>query len=190
MGYFYNFMPGDSKISSKWSAGMVKREANKHEEEHGSKPIQQVGAYCDRTRSRYGFLISDKELTVIELRRDPIGPGIAATATRSRAAAAAAAVSTADHHRVTSVGSVNTGIASLSLSTGGREVSTPGSAREPSASISARVPSASSYRNTDLGDAVHMRYKVISWDAKGEGQLTVRLALFAWHYWRHMGMGK
>ena len=192
MGYFYNFMPGDSKISSKWSAGMVKREANKDAEEHGAKPIQQVGAYCDKTRSRYGFLISDKELTVIELRRDPIGPGIAATATRSRAAAAAATAMapTADHHRVTSIGSVSTGIASLSLSTGGREVSTPGSVREPSASISARVPSTSSYRNTDLGDAVHMRYKVISWDAKGEGQLTVRLALFCLSLLAGYGNGK
>lgn len=47
-------------------------------------PLQQVARYCDKARARYGFLISDQELVVLEFCKDAIEPGIAATRSRRR----------------------------------------------------------------------------------------------------------
>ena len=162
-GYFYNFMPGDSKISSKWKSTTGMRERRKTDmEELNELPIQQVATYCDRSLSRYGFVISDAELVVFELRKDPIGPGIAATRPQRTPAVQRQRGPPEQHQRVVSMESIGSSMAVLSI-TG---VST------------GTGLSAASYQPNAIDDPVHMRYKVIPWDANGKGKLTVRLALF------------
>jgi len=175
--YFYNFMPGDSKISSKWSADAMETDADDDLEEHHSLPVQQVGGYCDKARSRYGFVITDEDLVVIEFRRDPIGSGIAATSTRARVAAATAAAAagpTVQHHRGGSVETVRSSITVGSI----ESVRTRVSALTLSTTAQGQTFSSRLYENDDLGDPVHLRYMVIPWHAEGEGKLTVRSALF------------
>lgn len=176
VGYFHNFMPGDSKISSKWSADAMETDADNDLEEHHSLPVQQVGGYCDKSRSRYGFLITDQDLVVIEFRRDPIGPGIAGTSTRARVAPAADTPA-AQHHRGGSMETVKSSVTFASRASI-ETIRSRVTAMTLSTGAQWSASSSRPYEDDDLGDAVHLRYRTIPWDAEDNGKLTVRLALF------------
>lgn len=69
--------PGDTKISSKWHNTNLNSAAIA--EEPWILPIQQVASYADKTDTRYGFIITDRKLTVMVFRREVISAGIGAT---------------------------------------------------------------------------------------------------------------
>jgi len=66
----YNIVPGDTKLSYKWKSkeivpGII------HEAESIPRwlwPIMQVFTYCHKSGSRYGYIITDKELVVLRVR--------------------------------------------------------------------------------------------------------------------------
>lgn len=61
-----NILPGDTKLSSKWSSTSIT--IGKGEMTKDAKyPISQIYKYCCSTNSRYGYLITDKELVVVRI---------------------------------------------------------------------------------------------------------------------------
>ena len=70
---YRNILPGDSKLSSKWSIKLYEeyQAVAKYRE-----PLHQIFTYCERARARYGYLITQDELVVVRLSyRDKIVDG-------------------------------------------------------------------------------------------------------------------
>lgn len=42
-----------------------------------SCPVHQCVHYCFLSRTRYGFLITDKQLVILRVREEEVGPGLA-----------------------------------------------------------------------------------------------------------------
>ena len=55
-----NRVPGDTKVSSKWHTDLF--EKGRSERVEFLKPLSQVNYYAKRSKTRYGYVISDKEL--------------------------------------------------------------------------------------------------------------------------------
>ncbi|KAK2799474.1 hypothetical protein FQN50_008446 [Emmonsiellopsis sp. PD_5] len=73
-GAYMNCCPGDTKLSTKWRSG---EDTAKH---HYFWPYAQLINYCGKTwNTRYGYLISQRELVVLRISRAVIGSGIAQT---------------------------------------------------------------------------------------------------------------
>ncbi|KAL8661170.1 MAG: hypothetical protein Q9202_005827 [Teloschistes flavicans] len=64
-----NILPGETKLSSKWDRDKLPSGYDEHYSiaYRFYGPIQQIYTYCMRSNSRYGYLITDKELLVIRV---------------------------------------------------------------------------------------------------------------------------
>ena len=62
---FMNALPGDSKLSTKWSSS---GDPNSLE---FKKPFHQIFKYCDLAEVRYGYLLTPEELVVVRVSRKP-----------------------------------------------------------------------------------------------------------------------
>lgn len=61
-------LPGDTKLSSKWSSTQLPRGLRKREmAKNVSNPIGQIYRYCLRANARYGYLITDDELVAVRI---------------------------------------------------------------------------------------------------------------------------
>ena len=65
-----NILPGDTKVSKKWSSrdivpGLVQSE---HMSGDWLRPLNQLYTYCVKANARYGYIITDQELVVIRIR--------------------------------------------------------------------------------------------------------------------------
>ncbi|KAK3358062.1 hypothetical protein B0T25DRAFT_499810 [Lasiosphaeria hispida] len=75
-GKYYNLLPGDTKISSKWSPSLyTERRARGNQWEW---PVRQVLTYASSLDVRYGYLITDKHLVVFQFAREAVGSGLSA----------------------------------------------------------------------------------------------------------------
>ena len=65
-----SLLPGDSKLSSKWSSSEIEIGiVNYRWGKRGSlSPLRQIYTYCLKHNRRYGYLITDRELVVIRIR--------------------------------------------------------------------------------------------------------------------------
>ena len=65
-----NVLPGDTKLSYKWSSADITLGPTKIHPKNADwlRPLTQVFSYCVRSDSRYGYLITDKELVVLRIR--------------------------------------------------------------------------------------------------------------------------
>ncbi|KAK2793057.1 hypothetical protein FQN52_002205 [Onygenales sp. PD_12] len=73
-GAYMNCCPGATKLSTNWQSGKETAKA------HYFWPYAQLINYCRRTwNTRYGYLISQRELVVLRISRTVIGSGIAPT---------------------------------------------------------------------------------------------------------------
>lgn len=76
-----NILPGDTKMEGKWSSRSIEvgTVAEAHMDNDWIEPIKQVYTYCLRAKSRYGYIITEKELVVVRIRPatagDFISPG-------------------------------------------------------------------------------------------------------------------
>ncbi len=61
-----NILPGDTKLSSKWSSTKISADQGEMNDDD-QYPISQIYRYCCNTNSRYGYLITDKELVVVRI---------------------------------------------------------------------------------------------------------------------------
>jgi hypothetical protein len=156
-GYFNaNWLPGDSKISTKWGPDPNQFSTaieNDSDETFSDwyKPVSQIAGYIDQSEVRYGYLITDMELVVMEFCRERIGPGIAATRSRRP---------TGSQLRISSIESTMSSVQAMSISTG------EGQSRQ-------------SYQDTAAEIPVFVRYQTIPWENQGTNKkLSIRLALF------------
>ncbi|KAJ4310442.1 hypothetical protein N0V84_010974 [Fusarium piperis] len=146
---YYNLLPGESKISSKWSSNASNYDLQQDSASTWRLPPLQLFGYTDAAQVRYGFIITDAELVVFELSKVAIDSGIA-TARPQRFA----------HTR-------------------GESVDTDLSASMQATSLNDGTGVTSeSYHDNHTGNPVHPRHKTIPWDSHGPKKLTVRLALF------------
>jgi len=90
-GKYYNLLPGDAKLSSKWTPSLYDQRVDGSQWEW---PVRQVLTYASTLGVRYGFLISDENLVVFQFQREAIGPGLSSGRDRR--------ISTATHVRVQS----------------------------------------------------------------------------------------
>ncbi len=69
-------LPGETKLSKKFTSRSI--EPGVHELNYSQKwarPVQQVYTYCVRANARYGYIITDEELIVLQIRPGPrLGP--------------------------------------------------------------------------------------------------------------------
>lgn len=68
VGKSWNILPGDTKLSKKWSSnkivcGRVKADIKCQ----WLRPLAQIYTYCVRANARYGYIITDKELVVFRV---------------------------------------------------------------------------------------------------------------------------
>lgn len=106
-GRFTNLLPGDTKLSTKWSATAA-IPLSTAREDAWAWPINQLGYYTTSVGASYGFIITDRALTVLEITGTEIGPGIGSS--RSRRAPV---------QRVTSDGSVlSEGMTAMTITSG------------------------------------------------------------------------
>ncbi|OIW24114.1 hypothetical protein CONLIGDRAFT_564789, partial [Coniochaeta ligniaria NRRL 30616] len=70
-GLYVNYVPGDTKLSSKFLPDMM-------DLEEWSKVLAQETYYIKTFQSRYGFIITDEHLVVLRISRQRTGEGLAA----------------------------------------------------------------------------------------------------------------
>ena len=65
-----NMLPGDTKVGGKWSSFNIEvgPTAEAHMDNDWIEPLKQVYTYCMETESRYGYIITEKELVVLRIR--------------------------------------------------------------------------------------------------------------------------
>ncbi|MCJ1258317.1 hypothetical protein MMC24_006149 [Lignoscripta atroalba] len=65
-----NLLPGDTKVSAKWSSELIKtgEMTNNRESKDWTRPISQIYSYCVRNNTRYGYIITDAELVAVRIR--------------------------------------------------------------------------------------------------------------------------
>ncbi|PWY72467.1 hypothetical protein BO94DRAFT_589619 [Aspergillus sclerotioniger CBS 115572] len=134
---------GFAKVSSKWTSGGVRKRNYRY-------PFAQVQFYCMQNHTRYGWIITDRELVVIRC----------SVQESSSSSGFGGAVSTPRRPRP--------------LSYSAQILTSPSSHSDPSfASIAGYVDDGSDYEPGLL------EWQSIPFDAQGPGILTVRLALWA-----------
>ena len=65
-----NILPGDTKLSTKWTSDDIERGYCEHRWTASCdwfSPLKQIYTYCIRANARYGYLITDKELVVLRI---------------------------------------------------------------------------------------------------------------------------
>ena len=67
-----NVLPGDTKLSKKWSSGDIEigLVQDDYKKTDWLRPVAQIFSYCVRSNSRYGYVITNKELVVVRIRPD------------------------------------------------------------------------------------------------------------------------
>ncbi|RSL78973.1 hypothetical protein CDV31_017237 [Fusarium ambrosium] len=70
-GYF-NLLPGDTKLDAKWRPTMLRDNFNEWQ-----KAVSQVETYMARNSTRYGFILTETNLVVLRLTRQPLDAGMA-----------------------------------------------------------------------------------------------------------------
>ena len=80
-GKYFNMLPGDTKLSAKWSPGM-RYSPDPGERGQWSLVVSQISHYSSKLDTRYGFIITDKHLVVFRVAREVIGSGLASTRAR------------------------------------------------------------------------------------------------------------
>lgn len=62
--------PGDTKLGEKWRSDKIKRGPAKitFMEEEWFRPLAQIYTYCTKANTRYGYIITDKELVVTRVK--------------------------------------------------------------------------------------------------------------------------
>jgi hypothetical protein len=153
-GRYYNLLPGDTKISSKWTPSLYASRAARNVEQW-EWPVRQVLTYACNLNVRYGYIITDKHLVVFQFAREAVGPGLSAERDQ-RVVVPAATLALAHARPDSSSTDLSSTFQTLSIS-------------EPSA------PYSDSHPTTDFQ---RPKYQVIEWSSSGEGVLTVKLALF------------
>ncbi|KAK4101901.1 hypothetical protein N658DRAFT_523557 [Parathielavia hyrcaniae] len=150
---FYEYLiPGDTKLFKKWAMDGVRGSASKTTvtEEEWRWPLRQIQYYAKMLRTRYGFLITEKELVVFRFSLEQTGKGLSG-------------------NRVP------------------RQTSTPGGAGHARSESELSEGTSSQSTDPDIStyddkkpdiDLCLPEYELIPWAASGQGQLTVRLALF------------
>lgn len=65
-----NILPGETKLSSKWTSKKVKpgRTSDLKRFHNWLRPMVQIFTYCVRSNARYGWIMSDTELVVVRVR--------------------------------------------------------------------------------------------------------------------------
>jgi hypothetical protein len=68
-----NILPGDTKLSKKWSSDSIKSGVVVEDDTQLDRLqlIKQIFAYCVKSNARYGYLITDQELVVVRIRPGP-----------------------------------------------------------------------------------------------------------------------
>ncbi|KAK2805946.1 hypothetical protein FQN49_008814 [Arthroderma sp. PD_2] len=166
---FVNRCPGDTKLSTKWTTRKPTVDSFKW-------PLAQMLKYCgDSWKTRYGYLITQKELVVLRFSREKIGSGVALKRSPRGthpppAQPSAQSARQRPRQRNDSIASY------MSL-----DHSSPHS-RQSSGSAP-RSAGGESYIDNQLDIEYHpVEMKSIPWKNYGPGRLTVKLAL----WWIHM----
>lgn len=74
-----NVLPGDTKLSTKWSSTKWKSSQESQDVEF-KKPLCQLLTYCERAQVRYGYILTQEELVAIRI---SVRPGTKAPATQT-----------------------------------------------------------------------------------------------------------
>ncbi|KAK1762573.1 hypothetical protein QBC33DRAFT_501041 [Phialemonium atrogriseum] len=74
-GRHANMLPGDTKLDAKWWPTMVEEDESNFAQ--WQKVVAQAETYMALHRSRYGFILTDRDLVVLRITRQPIDPGLA-----------------------------------------------------------------------------------------------------------------
>lgn len=147
-GYYNYILPGDTKLSSKWHHGMAE---NPSAWEQWSKPVSQVLTYASESFCRYGFIITDKGLTVLHFTPEVLTEGSSLSRPRRQQQPPA-------HQRIAS------GSTDLFSNMG---------------AMSLDLYGAASYVDEAPGNEfLPPKFARIPWDEHSSGKLTVKLALF------------
>jgi hypothetical protein len=149
---FYEcLLPGDTKLSKKWAMSK-RRDRNKDE---WKWPLRQIQYYSKVSGSRYGFLITEKELVVFRFSLEATGDGLGGGRSQRQ-------------------------IPARREATTGTSGSEPQDIVEGIGNVSLVDTDAEHSTFLDPQDLdLHLpEYQLISWGTSGEGKLTVRLALF------------
>jgi hypothetical protein len=152
LGY-KNLCPGESKLATKWSTS---KEGQM--EDDFFLPLSQLQTYCGRQwNARHGYIITPDELVVVQVSRELVGPGLAAS--RPVRNVPQYARDKPSHTRDFSIETISSGVDAMSIDKG------------------------SSYHDDENPDIEYgtLLYKSIPWDAAGTGTLTAMLAL----WWIH-----
>jgi len=72
---YLNIVPGDTKVSSKWTSAMAD---SRHYFTEWQKVVSQVLSYMAQWSVRYGFIVTDAEVVVLRAARQYVAAGIAA----------------------------------------------------------------------------------------------------------------
>lgn len=69
----HNILPGDTKLSYKWTSEQIvpKRLDEKDANKGWLWPLRQLFTYCLNLKTRYGYIITDKEVVVFRIRTPP-----------------------------------------------------------------------------------------------------------------------
>ncbi|KAM0249214.1 hypothetical protein ACHAQJ_009120 [Trichoderma viride] len=140
---YYNLLPGDTKLSVKWSSDLFPDYLA-----YWENPVRQILHYCDMSRVRYGYIITDQELVVMRCTREAIGTPEMTRSGRGQPIPPG-------HYRQLSSDSDNS--------------------EEP---VQSSPPKSSYQQTESGGEFCPVEYQVIPWSNHGDGQLTVRLGLF------------
>ncbi|KAG6091818.1 hypothetical protein E4U31_007205 [Claviceps sp. LM219 group G6] len=167
-GKLDNYLPGDTKVSAKWTPRMSDSE-DEGELLQWSLPLSQVGMYAKETNRRYGFIVTDKSLVVLRFAKERIGEGIAAGRPRR-------IVAPQSHRRTPS----NETVVSSHAGT---------------VATSQRSFGAQSYDNDDPINILHLdllppEYAEIPYSASGKGKLTYKFAMFCLCLMAYGGRGR
>lgn len=157
----HNFCPGDVKSSSKWNSKSLRNMdwdgyQNEPKLVNIARPLEQVQHYCKHLGTRYGWILTDRELVVMRVTDSPDGEPSSPRQFRSSARAALAGY--AVHQRVVS----NTSNLSSAFSA-------------MSVDHSAYSGRSGSSAGNNLG---HIEIVAVPMSASGAGDLTVNLTLF------------
>ncbi|KAF5021076.1 hypothetical protein F66182_6909 [Fusarium sp. NRRL 66182] len=150
-GKYLCLLPGDSKLSGKWSPGM-RESPSEHTRYQWTLPVSQINTYAALSNRRYGFIITDNNLVVLRFYKDPISESSAASRPLRQ-------TSQPSHERVASDSTdVSSLIDAMSLDSSGNQ----------------------SFIDENPRDAEYLapEYAAIPWGAHGKGRLTIKLAAF------------
>jgi hypothetical protein len=151
MGRTASTNPGDTKLAKKWrmDGTMMKGESE------WEWPLRQIQHYCTRLGTRYGFLITEEELVVFRFSREKTGKGLGGDRSKRQTTGPKGAV----HARGDFVSS--------------------GLSEEMSMLSMVSENDTSVYNDDEPDtDVATPEYCSIPWSQRGNGRMTVRLALF------------